>query len=187
MGIKETKGGDGIHIRAVRYGYKRPNGFVWKDIEKRYSKRKKKWVIVKKFLDDAFDNFTRGLDRETPYILLEQLGNKDADNCKYTLSYQAYIHYFEYEKLQQAKKDTKLALKLSQKALNNSNRTLWVAISTLAITLGAFIFSIYFSIRQASTPIKIDSGQYEETCKQSKARYINIAPCFPIKSSKLIQ
>lgn len=143
----EIKDGDGIHVRAVRYGYKRPNGFMWVDIEKWYSKRDKEWQIVRKFLNDAFDNFTRGLNRETPYILLEQLGNKNADNSKYTLSYQAYIQYFEYEKLQQAKRDTKLAL--------------WVAFSTLIITLFASLFSIYLTIRQTNSSVKIDSKQYQ--------------------------
>ncbi|OGI26150.1 MAG: hypothetical protein A3J76_01740 [Candidatus Moranbacteria bacterium RBG_13_45_13] len=147
---KEIKEGDGIHVRAVRYGYNRSNGFMYKEIEKWYSKRDKEWQIVKKFLNDAFDNFTRGLNRETPYILLEQLGNKNADESKYTLSYQAYIQYFEYEKLQQAKEDTKLAMNLSQKALKTSNHTLWVAIITLVITFFALLFSIYFSIRQTS-------------------------------------
>ena len=42
--------GDGIHVRAVRYGYERPNGFMYDDIEKWYSKRDKEWQIVKNFL-----------------------------------------------------------------------------------------------------------------------------------------
>ncbi len=146
---KKTKEGDGIHVRALGYGYKRPKGFMWKEIEKWYRGRGGEWLIVKKFLNDAHDNFTRGLNRETPYILLEQLGNKNADNCKYTLGYQAYIQYFEYEKLQQAKKDSELAF--------------WVAFSTLVITLLAFLFSIYFSIRQINSSAKIDSAQHRET------------------------
>ncbi|MFA5871571.1 MAG: hypothetical protein WC858_02505 [Parcubacteria group bacterium] len=152
----ENKDGDGIHVRAVRYGYERPNGFIYKDIETHYSRREREWEIVKKFLNDAFDNFTRGLNRETPYTLLEQLGNQNADESKYTLSYQAYIQYFEYEELRQAKEDTILAQNLSRKAIIIANKTLWVAYFTLVITLAALLYSIYFSTRQVNAPTKID-------------------------------
>ena len=109
----------------------------------------------KKFLKDAFDNFTRGLNRETPYILLEQLGNKNADNSKYTLSYQAYIQYFEYEKLQQAREDTKLAQKLSRIAL-------YVAFLTLVITFIASMISIYISVKQINSSASMNLKQCQD-------------------------
>lgn len=150
-----SKEGDGIHVRAVRYGYERPNGFMYKEVEKWYNKRDKEWQIVKKFLNDAFDNFTRGLNRETPYILLEQLGNMNADESKFILSYQAYIQYFEYEELQQAREDSKLAQKLSRKAL-------FIAFLTLVITFIASLVSIYISVKQNNSSIIIDSKQCQD-------------------------
>lgn len=71
------------------------------------------------------------------------MGNMQADNCKYTLSYRAYILYYEYEKLQQVKIDSELSLNMSQKTLRITTNTLLVAIGTLALTLVAFLLSIF--------------------------------------------
>lgn len=146
--------GDGIHVRAIYYGYKRPNGFSYSEIEKWYSKRDEEWQIVRKFLNDAHDNFTRGLNRETPFMLLEQMGNNNADQSKYALSYQAYLKYFEYEQLQQAKKDSK--------------RAFWLALFSLIITFFSFVVSIYFSYRQINSSIKLDYCQYQQILNKLK-------------------
>lgn len=138
-------GGDGIHVRAVRYGYKKPNGFTYKEIQKWYKKRTEEWPVVDKFLNDAFNNYIVNTNRETPYILLEQLGNGNVDEAKYTLSYQAYIQYFQYEQLQQAKIDTRIAI--------------FIAIFALVVTVIFSCCSIYFSIRQTNTPIRVNVEQ----------------------------
>ncbi|EKE20199.1 MAG: hypothetical protein ACD_8C00041G0001 [uncultured bacterium] len=151
---KKIGEGDGIHVRAVRYGYENTAGFMYQEIEKWYSKRENEWPIVKKFLNDAFDNFTRGLNRETPFLLLEQLGNQNADNCRYTLSYHAYMQYFEYEQLQQTKKDSKRAFQL--------------ALFSLIVTITSFFVSIYFSNKQINSPTKLDYWQYQQIINKLK-------------------
>lgn len=106
---------DSIHLRAVRYGYKRPNGFLYKDIAEHYRRRKEEWEVVRKFLMDAWRNHTEGVNLNTPYSLLEKKAN--IDDCPFILSYEAYFNYLDYLELVEARKNARQAFWMSLVAI----------------------------------------------------------------------
>jgi hypothetical protein len=94
---------DLIHLRAIEFGIKYPNGFMYEDIRKHYEKRGREWVIVDEFLNEAWNNKNGSVVRLTPYVLLEKLGNGNADQCRYTLSFEAYFSYLQYSNAKNAR------------------------------------------------------------------------------------
>ncbi|OGI16350.1 MAG: hypothetical protein A2Z52_00675 [Candidatus Moranbacteria bacterium RBG_19FT_COMBO_42_6] len=137
-----------IHLRAVKYGYQRPNGFMYDGIKKHYSKRPNEWGVVKKFLVDASENQRTGQNQNTPFILLERSGNLNYDQAKYTLSYEAFFNYLDYLELMEARKNAQSAFQ--------------TAIIAITISVIAMAVSIYYSIKQINSPVKIDVGQYQK-------------------------
>jgi hypothetical protein len=83
---------EAIHFRAIEYGKKFPNGFMYKDFKEHYRRRSNDWKIVDGFFKDAF--FHKNMF--SPFVLLEQMGNQNYDESKYILSYEAYFNYLEY-------------------------------------------------------------------------------------------
>lgn len=138
---------DSIHLRAVKYGYERPNGFLYKDIQRHYSKREKEWEIVKEFLHVAENNKSAGLNHVTPYILLKRNGTY-IENCLFNLSYEAYFNYLDYLELVESRKNAKSAF--------------WTAIIAILISIVTLGFSIYFSLKSIHSSIKIDSQQLKQ-------------------------
>ncbi len=100
---------DSVHLRAVKYGYKKPSGFSYKEINKHYSKRPKDWTVVKEFLSVAHKNYHSGLNHTSPFMHLKCEGNKNIDLCRYVLSYEAYFNYFEYLELVEARRNARNA------------------------------------------------------------------------------
>lgn len=92
-----------IHLRAIEFGIKRPNGFMYEDIRKHYEKSKSEWDVVDEFLNEAWNNKNGSIVRLTPYVLLEKLGNGNTDQCKYTLSFEAYFSYLQYSNAKDAR------------------------------------------------------------------------------------
>lgn len=127
--FKKSKEEDSIHLRAIRYGVKYPNGFMYANVKHYYSKRLSEWAIVNEYLNEAWNNKNGVASRITPFVLLEKMGNGNADQSKYTLSYEAYFAYLQYR--------------------NAKNARFWsiiaIAIATLSI-LGSIIFS-YLEIK----------------------------------------
>lgn len=145
--IEKEKLEDSIHLRAIKYGRQYPNGFMYADIEHHYSRRREEWQIVKKFLHDAWNNYDQGISQITPFVLLEKMGNLSADNSKYTLSYEAYFNYLDYEELQQARYNAREAQRSSTIAI--------------CIAIMSMIISGALSLWQINNPVSLDQDQYQ--------------------------
>ena len=122
--FKKSKEEDTIHLRSIRYGIKHPNGFMYSSIKKYYSKRLSEWAIVDEYLNEAWNNKNGVVSRITPYVLLDKMGNGNADQSKYTLSYEAYFAYLQYR--------------------NAKNARFWSIIAIVVATL-SMLGSIFFS------------------------------------------
>lgn len=138
---------ESIHLRAVRFGYEHPNGFLFNDIKKKYAThRENEWKLVDEYLNEAFRNKREGRNQTTPFVLLEILGNGNVDQCKYVLSYEAYFHYLEYKELIETRENAKSAQKYA----------LWA----IVIAIVTLVFSIVFSTWSIMSPVSLDRAQY---------------------------
>lgn len=99
---------DSIHLRAVRYGYQRPNGFSYKEIEHHYSRRPAEWEVAKAFMQDARKNKDMGTHLTTPFMMLKAIGSTEA-GAKYTLSYEACFSYLGYLEFVMARRNARTA------------------------------------------------------------------------------
>ncbi len=145
---EEKEEEDSIHLRAVKYGYQRPNGFSYNDIQHHYSKRLVEWEVVRVFLYDARENKgAGGRNIPTPFLLLKTTGIP-VDTTTYTLSYEAYFIYLDYLELVMARK--------------NARSAFWMAIIAIGISIAGMRISIYFSQKQIESPVKVDAEQYQK-------------------------
>ena len=145
---KEEKEEDSIHLRAVRYGYLRPDGFSYKEIERHYSKRHTEWEVVKLLLHHARRNKDTGTNLTTPYAVLKTTGSAD-EEATFTLSYEAYFSYLGYLEFVMARRNARAAF--------------WTAIVAIAISILTMAVSIYYSQKQIGSPVKMDLGQYQKS------------------------
>jgi len=99
---------DSIHLRAVRYGYQRPNGFSYKEIERHYSRRPAEWEVVKVFLHNARRNSDVNTSLNTPFMVLKTTGGGD-NEAIYTLNYDAYFSYLGYLEFVMARRNARTA------------------------------------------------------------------------------
>lgn len=86
-----------IHLRVIKFGMDHPRGFMYSEIKGSFKENSNDWAIVDEFLNEAWNNKYGNSARITPYVLLERLGNGNADQCKYTLSFEAYFSYLQYQ------------------------------------------------------------------------------------------
>jgi len=142
----EEKIEDSIHLRAVRYGAERPNGFSYTDIQHHYSKRSAEWEVVKVFLLAAKKNKESGLNITTPFQVLNNRGSAD-ENTDFILSYEAAFNYIDFLELQQARQ-------MSTDAHRSSTNAIKIAIATMVI-------SSLLAIWQIFSPVVLDRSQYE--------------------------
>jgi hypothetical protein len=138
---------DSIHLRAVRWGFKKPNGFGYTEIEKHYSKREQEWEVVKVFLMNARRNKDASTNLNTPYMVLKTTGSGD-NEATFTLNYDAYFNYLDY-----------LELVMAQR---NARSAFWTAIIAIFISIVATGISIYYSQKQIESPVKMEAGQYHQ-------------------------
>lgn len=125
---KKDNGEDTIHLRAIKYGIKFPNGFMYPAIKYHYSKRPHEWMIVDEYLKEAWNNKNGISSGVTPFVLLEKMGNGNADQSKYTLSYEAYFSYLGYLTLLETRKNSKIVF--------------WTALVAIFIGIISLIISI---------------------------------------------
>jgi hypothetical protein len=146
--VKRNKAEDTIHLRAIKYGIKFPNGFMYSDIKYHYSKRPSEWTIVNEYLNEAWNNKNSITGRVTPFVLLEMMGNGNADQSKYTLSYEAYFNYLGYLTLLETRKNSRIAF--------------WTAFAAIFISVLSLIVSIYYQKKQLNMPTKVNQAQFQE-------------------------
>ena len=144
---KKEKGENSIHLRAVRYGFQRPNGFSYNEIEHHYSRRADEWGVVKVFLHNARRNNDVSTSLNTPYMVLKTTGSSD-NEATFTLNYDAYFNYLDYLELMMARR--------------NAMSAFWTAIIAIVISIVAMGISIYYSQKQIESPVKIDAEQYQK-------------------------
>lgn len=101
--FKMKKEEDTIHLRAIKYAMQFPNGFLYSDIQHHYSKRPSEWAIVDEYLNEAWNNKNSSATRITPFVLLQKIGNGNADQSKYTLTYEAYFAYLQFTNAKNAR------------------------------------------------------------------------------------
>jgi len=121
---------DMIHLRAIKYGIKFPSGFMYKHFKKHYEKRGNDWKVVDEFFQEAYNNKNSVSSRTTPFVLLEKIGNGNADEAKYILSYEAYFNYLGYR---------------------SSKKAIWAAVIAVGINVLVLFLSalaIYYSQKQ---------------------------------------
>lgn len=152
--MQEPKGENTIQLRAIKYGIKYPNGFMYSDIKYHYSKRLSEWTVVDEYLNEAWNNKNGVFSRTTPFVLLEKLGNGNADQSKYTLSYEAYFNYLGYLTLLEVRKSSQIAF--------------WTAIAAILISIVSLFVLIHYSLKQINSPTKMDSVQFQELIQSSK-------------------
>jgi len=149
---------DSIHLRAVRYGFKHPNGFSFIEIEKHYSKRLQEWGVINTFLLNARKNISIGTSLNTPFVALTSREDKPREST-YTLSYEAYFNYLEYIELLETRKNARAAF--------------WTAIIAIFISIVTMIITIYYAQKQIDTPVTHDPQQYQSLLEAVKA----LKPC----------
>jgi hypothetical protein len=139
---------ESIHLRAVKYGYERPNGFSYEKIEKHYSNRVDEWEVVKESLQEAINNkLQAGITRVTPFVLLQRPAG-DIKGYIFTLSYEAYFNYLEYLELVEARQ--------------NSRQSFWLSFIAIVLSLITLSASIYYSNKQIDSPAKVDENQFQQ-------------------------
>lgn len=161
---KQEKEEDNIHLRAVKYGYQRPNGFSYKSIQYHYSKRLAEWEVVKEFLHAARNNKDAGLNHTTPFVLLQRKGSGIEDSI-FTLSYEASFNYLDYVELLETRK--------------NARNAFITAIIAITISIASMGISAYFSWKQIYAPTKMDSEQYRallQTIENRQDKNIEVQP-----------
>lgn len=147
--LKKEKIKDSIHLRSVKFGYESPNGFSYAKIEKHYSKRVEEWEVVKESLQEAVNNkLQAGINRVTPFVLLQRPAGSDIRGYVFTLSYEAYFNYLEYLELVEARQ--------------NSRQSFWLSFVAIVLSLITLSASIYYSNKQIDSPTKIDRGQFDQ-------------------------
>jgi len=151
----EEKIEDSIHLRAVRYGAERPNGFSYTDIQRHYSKRSSEWEVVNVFLLAAKRNKESGLNTTTPFQVLRNRGSAD-ENTDFILSYEAAFNYIDFLELQQARQ--------------NARSAFWTALMAIVISIVGMCFSIYFSQKQIDAQVEIDTEQYQHLIETIKSK-----------------
>lgn len=150
----EKKNENTIQLRAIKYGIKFSNGFMYSDIQQHYRRRSSEWAIVNEYLNEAWNNKNGVFSRTTPFVLLEKLGNGNADQSKYILSYEAYFNYLGYLALLEVRKSSRIAF--------------WTAIAAILISIVSLVVLIHYSQKQINSPTKMDSGQFQELLQASK-------------------
>ncbi len=75
------------------------------------------------------------------------MGNQNADQSKYTLSYEAYFTYIGHL---------------------SSKRALKIAICAIIISILVLGAAVYYSQKQLDSPIKIDPNQFHELLQSVK-------------------
>lgn len=138
---------DSIHIRAVRFGAARPNGFLYKEIREWYeTKREEEWEIVKEFLHEASNNkHNSDSQRVTPFVLLKHASHPDEGI--YTLSYEAAFNYLDL-----------VELKETRKMANDANRT---ATNAIRLTILSMAIASVLTLWQIFIPESVDQNIYE--------------------------
>jgi hypothetical protein len=143
-----------FYIKLLRYGYKNPQGFSYKEIieDNPLKLNNEEKEIIKIYLQVAYNNNYRGLNNETPFKVFKE--SSDTRQCTYIISYEAFFNYIDYLEL-------KIAKKMSKEAYISSRKAIIITGIGLAISVLSFFASIYFSIKQINTPIKINESQFE--------------------------
>ncbi len=62
--VKMDSGEDMIHLRAIKYGMKFPNGCMYKNFEDHYGRRPNDWKIVSEFFREAYNNYSICITRK---------------------------------------------------------------------------------------------------------------------------
>ncbi|GEM_PF-4745298 len=145
--FKKSKEEDSIHIRAIRYGVKYPNGFMYADIKHYYSKRLSEWAIVDEFLNEAWNNKKGVTNRITPFVLLEKMENGNIEQSKYTVSYEAYFAYLQYR---------------------NAKAARYWSIVAIVIAALSMLGSIVFSILEITSCAKTNIGREVKSFSELK-------------------
>jgi len=135
--VRASSEEDMIHLRAIKYGMNFPNGFMYEYFRKHYEDRTNDWKIVNEFFQEAYNNKNGGSSRTTPFVLLEKMGNGNADKSKYILSYEAYFNYLSFR---------------------NSKRAIWTAVTAILISVIIFSIGVLFKGNNTQTNPVDNSG-----------------------------